>query len=146
MSAGLIPGNAWEGRQTRKVGLTKFIPHPFSNIALIKLSQPFINVMQNGRHIINTICLPQETENSNEQMETAVMFGLGQTSTGAKFSNDLMKGTLLIQPYTICQTLSDLEEYSSVSPDWSKLLCANTTIPGVTKTCAVREAIISLKY
>jgi hypothetical protein len=143
MSAELIPGNAWEGKQYRDITINNFYRHPSFDIALVKLPMPFNKVIRNGQYIVNTICLPQKTENSNKEIERAVMFGLGQTLPRSEMSNNLMKGTLSILPYTVCEYRNDWKDRTKI---WNKMLCANTTMTFLSRPCTVSEAIICLNH
>ena len=78
--------------------------------------------------------MPQKTENSNENEEYADLFAPGGTLPNGQVSNDLLKGTFIIQPYTNC------ENVSNEIKDWNKRLCSDTSkFARIAKTCPVCE-------
>ena len=145
--AGSMSKVAWEGLQMRKVTVNTFYKHPYYiklwhqdyDIAMAKLSVPLTELGHNGYYLINPICLPQKTKQSNTERETAVDFGTGLIRNPDVVAPKLQKATFIIEPYTVCAMINDTRKPQN--PD--ELLCANVTQPETPRLCVVFILIYS---
>ncbi|CAG2113712.1 unnamed protein product, partial [Medioppia subpectinata] len=96
------------GRESREIAMViVYEKYNYSNktihdIALVKLSKPFTEIIDNRHYTINPICLPNMNR-VNAGQELATLFGFGLTDEFTESRTDwLQRGDLLLQPFYEC--------------------------------------------